>query len=58
MEQQAEAASNSTTSRRHFLDILLGANLLGWLASVASGHSLSQAAATNRSRRTDAFDAR
>jgi cytochrome b6-f complex iron-sulfur subunit len=27
--------SSSTTSRRHFLDLLLGASLLGWLASIA-----------------------
>ena len=30
MNEQAAAAS--TTSRRHFLDILLGASFLGWLA--------------------------
>lgn len=36
MEQQVEAAaSNSTTSRRHFIDLLLGASILGWLASIA-----------------------
>ena len=35
MEQQAAAASNSKTSRRHFLDVLLGASLLGWLVSIA-----------------------
>jgi Rieske Fe-S protein len=35
MEQQAEAVSDSTTSRRHFIDLLLGASILGWLASIA-----------------------
>jgi cytochrome b6-f complex iron-sulfur subunit len=34
MEQQAETVSNPTT-RRHFLDLLLGASLFGWLASIA-----------------------
>ena len=34
MEQQAEAVSDSTTSRRHFIDLLLGASILGWLASI------------------------
>jgi len=29
------AAPSSTTSRRHFLDLLLGASFLGWLASIA-----------------------
>lgn len=33
MNEQATAAS--TTSRRHFLDLLLSASLLGWLASIA-----------------------
>src|SRR6516225_6995569 len=33
MEQTA--ASNSKTSRRHFLDMVLGASALGWLVSVA-----------------------
>jgi cytochrome b6-f complex iron-sulfur subunit len=36
MEEQVEAAaSNSITSRRHFIDLLLGATVLGWIASVA-----------------------
>ena len=35
MEEQTLAASNSKTSRRHFLDLLLGASVLGWLASIA-----------------------
>ena len=35
MEQHAEAVSDSTTSRRHFIDLLLGASILGWLASIA-----------------------
>jgi cytochrome b6-f complex iron-sulfur subunit len=35
MEQQAEAVSDSTTSRRHFIDLLLGASILGWLVSIA-----------------------
>jgi cytochrome b6-f complex iron-sulfur subunit len=32
MDEQAVASS---TSRRHFLDLLLGASLLGWLVSIA-----------------------
>ena len=32
---EEEAASKSTTSRRRFLDLLLGASALGWIASVA-----------------------
>jgi cytochrome b6-f complex iron-sulfur subunit len=35
MEQRVEAVSDSTTSRRHFIDLLLGASILGWLASIA-----------------------
>ena len=35
MEEQTLTASDSKTSRRHFLDLLLGASVLGWLASVA-----------------------
>jgi cytochrome b6-f complex iron-sulfur subunit len=35
MEREAEGASGSITSRRRFLDLLLGASVLGWLASVA-----------------------
>ena len=35
MEEEVGAASSSTTSRRHFLDLLLGATVLGWLASIA-----------------------
>jgi cytochrome b6-f complex iron-sulfur subunit len=33
MEEQAATAS--ITSRRHFLNLLLGASLLGWLVSIA-----------------------
>ena len=32
---EGEAASSSTTSRRRFLDLLLGTSALGWIASVA-----------------------
>jgi cytochrome b6-f complex iron-sulfur subunit len=35
MEQEVAAAPSSTTSRRHFLDLLLGASFLGWLVSIA-----------------------
>jgi cytochrome b6-f complex iron-sulfur subunit len=35
MEHEVGAIPNSTTSRRHFLDLLLGASLLGWLVSIA-----------------------
>lgn len=35
MEQQATTVSNPTTSRRHFIDVLLGATALAWLASIA-----------------------
>jgi cytochrome b6-f complex iron-sulfur subunit len=35
MEEQIRIDSNSKTSRRHFLDLLLGASVLGWLASIA-----------------------
>jgi cytochrome b6-f complex iron-sulfur subunit len=35
MEEQTPTASNSKTSRRHFLDLLLGVSALGWLASIA-----------------------
>lgn len=35
MEEQVESASSPVTSRRHFLDLLLGASILGWLASIA-----------------------
>ncbi len=35
MEQHAESVSNPPTSRRHFIDLLLGASILGWLASIA-----------------------
>jgi cytochrome b6-f complex iron-sulfur subunit len=34
MEEQTLTASDSKTSRRHFLDLLLGAGVLGWLASI------------------------
>jgi cytochrome b6-f complex iron-sulfur subunit len=30
-----QAGTTSTTSRRHFLDLLLGASILGWLVSIA-----------------------
>ena len=30
-----QTASASTTSRRHFLDVLLGVSFLGWLVSIA-----------------------
>jgi cytochrome b6-f complex iron-sulfur subunit len=33
MDEQAGTAS--TTSRRHFLDLLLGASIVGWLVSIA-----------------------
>ena len=35
MQEEARPDSTSTTTRRHFLDLLLGASLLGWLVSVA-----------------------
>lgn len=35
MADRTEIASNSKTSRRDFLDLLLGASILGWLVSVA-----------------------
>ena len=35
MEQHADSVSASPTSRRHFIDLLLGASVLGWLASLA-----------------------
>ena len=35
MEREIEGASGSITSRRRFLDLLLGASVLGWIASVA-----------------------
>jgi cytochrome b6-f complex iron-sulfur subunit len=35
MEQELAAAPSSTTSRRHFLDLLLSASILGWLVSIA-----------------------
>jgi cytochrome b6-f complex iron-sulfur subunit len=35
MEQQARALSSPVTSRRRFLDLLLGASAFGWIASVA-----------------------
>jgi cytochrome b6-f complex iron-sulfur subunit len=34
MEREAERVSGSITSRRRFLDLLLGASALGWIASV------------------------
>jgi len=35
MEEQTQIASNSKTSRRDFLDLLVGASFLGWLVSMA-----------------------
>src|SRR6187549_4143814 len=35
MEKQVESASSPLTSRRHFLDLVLGASILGWLVSIA-----------------------
>ncbi len=35
MEDSATTNSAPITSRRHFLDVLLGASVLGWLASIA-----------------------
>jgi cytochrome b6-f complex iron-sulfur subunit len=35
MAEDVRAAPGSTTSRRHFLDLLLGASFLGWLVSIA-----------------------
>ncbi len=35
MEEQTLTTSHPDTSRRHFLDLLLGASVLGWLASIA-----------------------
>ena len=34
MVEEATETGKATTSRRHFIDILLGASVLGWLASV------------------------
>jgi cytochrome b6-f complex iron-sulfur subunit len=35
MDEQTQIASNPKTSRRHFLDLLLGASAFGWLVSIA-----------------------
>ena len=35
MNEGVGEAPSSITSRRHFLDLLLGASLLGWLISIA-----------------------
>ena len=35
MENHALTTAHPKTSRRHFIDLLLGASALGWLASVA-----------------------
>ena len=35
MEQPVESIPSSSSSRRHFIDLLLGASILGWLASIA-----------------------
>jgi cytochrome b6-f complex iron-sulfur subunit len=32
---EGQAGTASTTSRRHFLDLILGASFLGWLISIA-----------------------
>jgi uncharacterized membrane protein YeaQ/YmgE (transglycosylase-associated protein family) len=34
MEQPVESIPSSSSSRRHFIDLLLGASILGWLASI------------------------
>ena len=35
VEAQTQPSASSTTSRRYFLDVLLGTALLGWIASIA-----------------------
>jgi cytochrome b6-f complex iron-sulfur subunit len=35
MQQQQGTVSQTSTTRRQFLDVILGASLLGWLASIA-----------------------
>jgi cytochrome b6-f complex iron-sulfur subunit len=35
MDQSTALSSDSKTSRRHFLDLILGASALGWIATVA-----------------------
>ena len=35
MEEQTLTAADSKNSRRHFIDLLLGASFLGWVVSVA-----------------------
>jgi cytochrome b6-f complex iron-sulfur subunit len=35
MEEAVEQPSSSPTSRRHFIDLLLGLSLFGWVASIA-----------------------
>jgi cytochrome b6-f complex iron-sulfur subunit len=35
MEEQTLTASDSKNSRRHFIDLLLGASALGWFVSIA-----------------------
>ena len=35
MEEQTLTVSDPKNSRRHFIDLLLGASVLGWLASIA-----------------------
>ena len=58
MEEQTLTTSNSKTSRRHFIDLLLGAS-----SSRLGGYdrlpdcSLPQTSATNRRYRSNAFDA-
>jgi cytochrome b6-f complex iron-sulfur subunit len=57
MQEQAHIVSNSATSRRHFIDLILGASILGWLASIAYPvirylKPLPQAGATGPTRLT------
>jgi hypothetical protein len=51
MEEQAESASNPLTSRRHFLDLVLGASN-SWLAGEhrLPRHPLSQTIAAKQAR--------
>jgi hypothetical protein len=49
----------STTSRRHFLDVILGASFLGWLVSIAYPIiRYPEATSPNRSDWANTFDAR
>jgi hypothetical protein len=58
MEEQVEAAASPLTSRRHFLDLLLGASILGWLASIAYPSSAISNRCRKPSDRADPFDPR